>query len=664
MALKLANNATTILSAATTAGATTLIVVNTTRFPTLTGADYTYATLVSLSAGFDSFGNPNSFEIIKINGPFTPGATSLNVTRGQDGTTGLAFAPGDVVDLRANRAALIEAAAAATVSSVTANDTTLTIAPTTGAVLAALNLSNPNTWLATQGITAALPTWRLETTSTSASLTVGTGAYTLAFNTAGIGFGLGLHTTGYNNPGTPFLPSQTTFEAYGAGGMAIGSWAASADTVFFAGNGGGSARESFRIKATGTTLFVAGSATAGTAPIKFTSGTLMGTPEVGAFEFLTDKAYITITSGAARKEFTLNDSALTAGRIPVTFTNGRLIDDSSLLYDTTNDRLNIGGVSTAGNDIFLSKSNNGQVAIASTNTSNGTGAYGGFVANNDAAANAVMFKLSSGYTTAGLLVAGMTYMVSSAGAVIFGTSGAADIIGVTGGTGTTNERWRADSLGNFSIGNAALATGATDGFLYISTSAGPPTGAATAKTGRAPIHIDTTNNVFYFRSGGAWRPVPSITYPANTTTFLRGDGTFTNTLTGAIATLGATFTGNVVMSGDIQITTLRRITWDWLNDGTSGAAKTIDWSSYLKHKLQATANCTITFTAPATTDAEIALVVQGDGSLRTFTWPGSVVWENGSVPTMPTATDDFLEVRGRYSSTGPAYYLTWGRFGY
>lgn len=46
----------------------------------------------------------------------------------------------------------------------------------------------------------------------------------------------------------------------------------------------------------------AGTATAGTSPIKLTSGTLMTTPEVGAIEFLTDGLYYTQTTGAVRQQ--------------------------------------------------------------------------------------------------------------------------------------------------------------------------------------------------------------------------------------------------------------------------------------------------------------------------------------------------------------------------
>lgn len=52
----------------------------------------------------------------------------------------------------------------------------------------------------------------------------------------------------------------------------------------------------------------AGTATASSAPLKLTSGTLLTTAEAGAMEFLTDKFYGTITTGAARKTFAFLES--------------------------------------------------------------------------------------------------------------------------------------------------------------------------------------------------------------------------------------------------------------------------------------------------------------------------------------------------------------------
>lgn len=61
-------------------------------------------------------------------------------------------------------------------------------------------------------------------------------------------------------------------------------------------------------------------------------------------------------------------------------------------------------------------------------------------------------------------------------------------------------------LANLSVilGNAALATTATDGFLYVAACAGVPTGAPTAVTGRVPVVVDSTNNKMYIYSSGAW----------------------------------------------------------------------------------------------------------------------------------------------------------------
>lgn len=67
------------------------------------------------------------------------------------------------------------------------------------------------------------------------------------------------------------------------------------------------------------------------------------------------------------------------------------------------------------------------------------------------------------------------------------------------------ERCRLPAEGGFVVGTAALATGASNGFLWVPSCAGTPTGTPTTFTGRVPIVVDTTNNKLYFYSGGSWR---------------------------------------------------------------------------------------------------------------------------------------------------------------
>jgi hypothetical protein len=58
-----------------------------------------------------------------------------------------------------------------------------------------------------------------------------------------------------------------------------------------------------------TTLLTAGTASAGTAPLKFTSGTLLSSPEAGAVEFNSDTLYFTITTGTVRKKVAIYDDS-------------------------------------------------------------------------------------------------------------------------------------------------------------------------------------------------------------------------------------------------------------------------------------------------------------------------------------------------------------------
>jgi hypothetical protein len=60
--------------------------------------------------------------------------------------------------------------------------------------------------------------------------------------------------------------------------------------------------------------------------------------------------------------------------------------------------------------------------------------------------------------------------------------------------------------GSVLVGHAAISTTATDGFLYIPTCAGAPTGTPTTETGLIPLVYDTTDNKLWVYNG-SWQGV-------------------------------------------------------------------------------------------------------------------------------------------------------------
>lgn len=108
---------------------------------------------------------------------------------------------------------------------------------------------------------------------------------------------------------------------------------------------------------------------------------------------------------------------------------------------------------------------------------------------------------------------GVDYESAAAAIVINvdGTPGVADMPGrmsfwtTPDGSETLAERLRIDNNGNIVAGTGSLATNAANGFLYIPSCAGVPSGTPTTYAGWVPLVIDVTDNRLYFYSSGAWR---------------------------------------------------------------------------------------------------------------------------------------------------------------
>ncbi len=103
---------------------------------------------------------------------------------------------------------------------------------------------------------------------------------------------------------------------------------------------GGNVDFGFKVFIGGTTTptaklhLAAGSTSATTAPLKFTTGTSMTAAEAGAMEYTTDDLFFTISTGTARKRILFADpvGGLTSGRLALITTNGRLTDLSTITH--------------------------------------------------------------------------------------------------------------------------------------------------------------------------------------------------------------------------------------------------------------------------------------------------------------------------------------------
>lgn len=184
------------------------------------------------------------------------------------------------------------------------------------------------------------------------------------------------------------------------------------------------------------------------------------------------------------------------------------VDNSSFsIYDATatttrllidlNGNIGIGTGSTAPGD-RLDVQNNGNAnnfrLARFKNTTNGTAAVAGI-------------EISAGSPANGLLIYHRAASHSAGGSLAVISNATGGELHLSGANSAT-EGLRIDANHNVVAGtSAALATTATNGFLYVPTCAGTPTGTPTTKTGKVPIVVDTTNGVLDVYTGSAWRGI-------------------------------------------------------------------------------------------------------------------------------------------------------------
>jgi hypothetical protein len=189
----------------------------------------------------------------------------------------------------------------------------------------------------------------------------------------------------------------------------------------------------------------------------------------------------------------LTVGALTLGSVPFASTSGLIAqNNANFFWDATNHRLGIGTTAPA---VALD--------LPAYNTTNSQLRVGSFEVQ-PYALNNIFFADNTYYNGSNLIYRNTGYaslIQFFAGGVYFKMAPS----GTGAAVATPVTALSITNLGSVVVAGAALATTATDGFLYIPTCAGPPTGVPTAQTGTAPIVFDSTNNFLYVRVGGTWK---------------------------------------------------------------------------------------------------------------------------------------------------------------
>ena len=178
-----------------------------------------------------------------------------------------------------------------------------------------------------------------------------------------------------------------TFE----GNNTTGNTSTNANTIFNVGNSGGTTAMQILnngdigigavTSPTASLMLPAGTATTGTSPLKFTSGTLLSTTEAGAIEYDGSHIYFTATNGGSR--YQLDQQSPTITTLSLTSLNTTQTTTSSPISVVANSL-------TSGTEIYLASSNAGQTTDQFINIAQ-TGVTTGFTGN--------LIALSSSSTT-------------------------------------------------------------------------------------------------------------------------------------------------------------------------------------------------------------------------------------------------------------------------